>query len=164
MMTFVGLFSNASDPLFNGEKAFETTYSENVGTLVFSGRGHGGFTHVYIITQNKNWNKIESSKKYLSPLKNAGSGSDYWGFGVVARNDKIYLVGGYSDGYLNTIQCIDFTTAKTLKDAQTRPWIFMKKLRNAVNNPAVIYSEEKLLIVGRTGASTMVGNSGRNWH
>ena len=63
--------------LFNGDSYFEVCYSRNAGTLVFSGYGHSGATQVYIITQNSNWNKVESSDKYLSSFQNPGSSSYY---------------------------------------------------------------------------------------
>ena len=53
MMTIAGSFSDAPDSLFNGDYSFEVTYSENVGTLVFSGRGHGGSCHVYRVDLQK---------------------------------------------------------------------------------------------------------------
>ena len=73
MMTTAGSFSDASGSLFDGHDFFEVCYSQNAGTLVFSGWGHGGATQVYIITQNSNWNQVESSDKYLSSFQNPSS-------------------------------------------------------------------------------------------
>ena len=73
-----------------------------VGTLVFSGYVHIGATQVYIITQNSNWNQVESSDKYLSSFQNPSSwGGDYYGFGVVEQDDNIYLIGGYTGSFQN---------------------------------------------------------------
>ena len=112
-MSTAGIFSDATDSLFNGDKNFELAFSENVGTLVFSGWGHDGSTQVYIITQNSNWNKIEDSDKYLDSFQNPDPSSDYDSYGVVAHEDKIYLIGGYSNfegsfTYHNTVQVINF--------------------------------------------------------
>ena len=144
-MTIDGLFSDAPDSLFNGDYHFEVAYSQNVGTLVFSGDGHDKPIEVYVITQNSNWNKLASSDKYLTPFKNPGSRSDYYGNGVVELADKIYLVGGYSgmvysgsEQSVTHIQTIDFTKVENLQDAQSRQWIFMQNLKNAVYRPAVI--------------------------
>ena len=113
-MSTAGIFSDATDSLFNGDKNFELAFSENVGTLVFSGWGHDGSTQVYIITQNSNWNKIEDSDKYLDSFHNPDPSSDYDSYGVIAHEDKIYLIGGYSNfqgsvTYHNTIQVINFS-------------------------------------------------------
>ena len=140
---------------------FEVAYSENVGTLVFSGFGHSGSTRVYIISQNSNWNKIESSNKYLSPFQNPDPSSDYYGYGILEHEERIYLIGGQSGRYQNTIQVINFQNVDELQTAQTRQWVFIESLKNAVMYPAVISSrssrrslitrEEELLIVGYTG-------------
>ena len=97
MMSTAGSFSDASNSLFNGDLQFEVCYSQNAGTLVFSGYTHRGATQVYIITQNSNWNKIESSDNYLSSFPNPNQilpNFGYFGFGVVEQDDKIYLIGG----------------------------------------------------------------------
>ena len=152
LMSPAGSFSEAPGSLFDGDDHFEVAYSQNVGTLVFSGYRHSGSTQVYIVTQNSNWNKIESSDKYLNPFRNPGSSSNYYGYGVAEEKGKIYLVGGYSNSYQDTIQVVDFIDVKTLPEAQTRKWIFMENLENAVSRPAVIYSNDQLLVVGRTGS------------
>ena len=154
MMTTAGSFSDAPDSLFNGDYLFEVVYSENVGTLIFSGHGHGGSIQVYIITQNSNWNKIESSDKYLNSFENPASSSDHHNFGVVEHGDKIYLVGVYLGGSQNTIQVVNFLNVGTIEEARTRDWILIGKLKNAVYRPAVIYSNEQLLVVGYTGSSS----------
>ena len=135
LMTITGIFSNATDSSFHGDAYFEVVHSANVGTLVFSGYGHSGLTKVYIITQNSNWDKIKSSDKYLSPFQNPGPGSNYYGYGVVEQEDKIYLVGGYSSGHRNTIQVINFQNVDKLQIAKTRQWIFIENLKNAVYGP-----------------------------
>ena len=145
MMSTAGSFSDAPDSLFDGDDHFEVAYSQNVGTLVFSGYDHSGLTQVYIVTQNSNWNKIESSDKYLNPFQNPGSSSNYYGYGVVEEKGKIYLVGGYSNSYQDSIQVVDFIDVETLKEAQTRQWTFMENLENSVSRPAVIYSNDQLL-------------------
>ena len=151
LMTITGIFSNAADSLFNGDVSFEVAHSPKVGTLVFSGAGYSGSTRVYIITQNSDWDKIKSSDKYLSPFQNPDPSSDYYGYGVVEQENKIYLVGGFTGGrHQNTIQVINFQNVDKLQIAKTRQWIFMENLKNAVYEPAVIYRKEKLLIVGRT--------------
>ena len=48
-------------------------YSPNVGTIVFSGWD----ITTYIITQNSNWNTIESSENYLNSFQNPGFTSTY---------------------------------------------------------------------------------------
>ena len=73
---------------------FEVCNSPSSGTLVFSGYLHSGAPKVYIITQNSNWNPVESYYKYLDSFQIPGSGSRYHGFGVVEQDDKIYLLGG----------------------------------------------------------------------
>ena len=147
MMSITGIFSDPPDLLFDGDKHFEVAHSENVGTLVFSGWGHQGSTQVYIITNNPKWNKIESSDKYLNPFKNPTSARDYYLYGVVEKDDKIYLVGGWSTNG-KTIQYIDFTTVRTLEDAQTTQWSFLQNLEIDVKYPAVIYSDGILLVIG----------------
>ena len=77
-MTLTGIFSNATDSLFNGDAYFEVVNSANVGTLIFSGDGHSGLTKVYIITQNSNWDKIKTSDKYLSSFQNPVTSSTGW--------------------------------------------------------------------------------------
>ena len=115
MMSTAGTFSVAPYSLFKGDMNFEVAHSQNVGTLVFSGYGHSGLTKVYIITQNSNWNKIESSDNYLKnfkhPYRHPGVvGNDYWDYGVVEEKNKIYLIGGYTSSLdQNTIQTVDFT-------------------------------------------------------
>ena len=151
LMTITGIFSDAADSLFNGDAYFEVAHSANVGTLVFSGDGHNGLMQVYIITKNSNWEKIKSSDKYLSPFQNPGPRSDYFGYGVVEQEDRIYLVGGYSGEYQNTIQVINFQNVDTLQIAKTRKWIFIENLKNEVLEPAMIVREEVILIVGKTG-------------
>ena len=96
LMTTAGIFSDAPDSLFDGERKFEVAYSKNVGTLILSGSGHSGYTQVYIVTQNLNWNKIESSNKFLSPFHNP-SGSDLEGFGAIEHEKKVYLIGGWTE-------------------------------------------------------------------
>merc|ERR1712127_885205 len=121
--------------------------------LVFSEFGHSGATQVYIITQNSNWNQVESSDKHLSSFQNPSSSSNYYAFGVVEQDDKIYLIGGYSDSYqtFNEIQILNLQNSGSLQQAQTRQWTFITSLKNAVRNPAVIYSNDQLLIVGKAG-------------
>jgi hypothetical protein len=130
MMTTAGSYADASGSLFNGDFSFEVCYSRNAGTLVFSGFGHGGATQVYIITQNSNWNQVESSDKYLSSFQNPTSSSSYWDFGVVEQDDKIYLIGGYTGNYQNTIQVLNLKNSKSLQESQTRQWSFMTSLKN----------------------------------
>jgi len=159
LMNTAGIFSEAPDPLFDGEMTFEVAYSKNVGTLILSGSGHSGYTQVYIVTQNSNWNNVESSNKFLSPFHNP-SGSDLMGFGAVEHENKVYIIGGWTElGYQNTIQSIDFTGVETLQDAKTKKWIFMANLKNSVNHPAVVYSNERLLVVGATdtGSASICG-------
>ena len=144
--------------MFDGDYYFEVAHSERVGTLVFSGDGHNGICEVYIITQNSNWNEIGSSDKYLSPFINTSEepgskNNNYRGYGVVEHMDNIYLVGGNDDGYQSTIQFINFEEVENLQEAQTKQWVFMENLKNAVFKPAVIYSNEQLLVVGDTGVS-----------
>ena len=144
MMTVAGSFSDASDSLFNGDYYFEVVHSQNVGTLVFSGYGHSGSTLVYIITQNSNWSKVESSDKYLSDFQNPKPGYNYYYFGVVEQDDKIYLVGGFTGSYQNTVQVVNFRDVDDLLTAQTRQWILMENLKNAVYTPAVVHRENEL--------------------
>ena len=157
MMKVDGSFSDASNSLFDGDYRFEVVHSQNVGTLVFSGVGHSGSTLVYIITQNSNWNKVESSDKYLSDFQNPVPGSDYFGYGMVEQDDKIYLVGGYtttdiyyngytgySSSYQNTVQVVNFRDVDDLLTAQTRQWIFMENLKNAVEGPAIVHRQNEL--------------------
>ena len=153
-MTTAGSFSDASGSLFDGDYRFKVCYSKNAGTLVFSGDGHGGATQVYIITQNSNWSKIENSDKYLNPFQNPSNSSGYRGFGVVEQDDKIYLIGGASDGYRNEIQILNLQNSGSLQQAQTRQWTFVTHLTNTVHKPAVIHSNDQLLIVGYTGSSS----------
>ena len=129
-------------------------HSQSVGTLVFSGAGHGGSTQVYIITQNSKWDQINSSNKYLSPFQNPNPNFDYHGYGVVEQEDKIYLVGGDSGRYQNIIQVINFQSVDKVQIARTRRWIFIENLKNAVYKPAVIYREKLLLIVGNGFSTT----------
>jgi len=164
MMTIAGSFSDVSGSLFDGDDSFEVCYSQNVGTLVFSGVGRKGATQVYIITQNPNWNQIESSDKYLSSFQNPRSGdegetNDFYSFGVVEQDEKIYLIGGYSDAYENDIrsykrhnqiQLLNLQNSASLQEAQTRQWTFITSLKNAVDSSAVIYSNGQLLVVGHT--------------
>jgi len=154
MMTTTGSFSEASGSLFNGEYKFEVCHSKSAGTLVISGYGHSGKTQVYIITQNTNWNTIESSDKYLSSFQNPSPNSDYWGFGVAELDDKIYLIGGTSGGYQTTIKVLDLENSESLQQAQSRQWSFLTSLKNGVYTPAVIYSNDQLLIVGNTKSSS----------
>ena len=195
MMSTAGLFSDVANSLFNSDYLFEVGYSDNVGTLVFSGDGHSGSSQVYIITQNSDWNTIESSDKYLNPFQipNSPESTNYYSFGVVEQEDKIYLIGGYSVGYQNTVQMLkgdgnnvifkkslgpvgyrlrkknvrenkfkishtshppsNLQDVNSLQEAQTRQWIFMANLKTSVYAPAVVYSNDQLLVVGYTGSS-----------
>ena len=72
---------------------------------------------------------------------------------MVEHKNKIYLIGGYSRSYQNSIQVINFDNVETLQDAQTRQWIFIENLKNAVYKPAMMYVGEELLIVGYTDDS-----------
>jgi len=153
-MTPAGKFRRQRGSLFNGDYDFEVCYSQNAGTLVFSGYGHSGATQVYIITQNSNWNQVENSDKYLSSFQNPGN-SHYIGFGVVEHDDMIYLMGGYSTSgspieVRNEIQVLNLKNSESLQESQTRQWSFMTSLKNAVYGPAVIYSNDQLLVVGET--------------
>ena len=96
-----------------------------------------------------------SSDKYLSPFQNPDPVSRYYyAYGVVEQENKIYLVGGYTENYQNTIQVINFANVEKLQDAQTRNWIFIENLKNAVSQPAMIYLGDEILIVGNTGDCT----------
>ena len=153
MMTVTGSFSNVSNSLFDGDDYFEVVHSQNVGTLVFSGHGHYRIK-VYIITQNPDWNTIDSSDKYLSRFRNPAPGYGYHGYGVVEHENKIYLVGGWARNAQKGIQFINFDNVEKLQDAQTRNWISIGNLKSAVDTPAMIYLGGELLIVGWTDDTT----------
>ena len=156
-MTIDGSFSEAPDAFYNGEYGFEVAYSKNVGSLVFSGYGHGGSTQVYIITQNSNWNKITTSDKYLAPFESPNPSFDhYFDFGVVEKEDKIYLVGGYTGSYSynSCIQVVNFANVGTLQQAKSKQWVFMENLKYAITTPAVIHLNDQLIVIGRTGKTS----------
>ena len=67
---------------------------------------------------------------------------------MVEHENRIYLVGGVSGDYQKTIQTIDFGNVENLQDAKARHWTFMSPLKHTVNRPALIYSNEKLLVAG----------------
>jgi hypothetical protein len=159
-MTTAGSFSYAYGSLFNGDYHFEVCYSRNAGTLVFSGykNRYGQYeeraTQVYIITQNSNWNQVESTDKYLSSFQNPSSSSSFYGFGVVEQDDKIYLIGGLTGSRRNEIQILNLQNSESLRESKTRQWSFMTSLKNAVYDLAVIYSNDQLLVVGDTRSSS----------
>ena len=66
--------------------------------------------------------------------------------------DQIYLIGGYE--HRNDIQVLNLQNADSLQEAQSRQWSFMTSLKNGVAYPAVIHSNDQLLVVGRTGDSS----------
>jgi len=97
-MTTAGLFSTVSDSLFGGDILFEVAYSENVGTLVFSGHKDNRYTEVYIISPNSNWEQITHQDKYLKRSRISYSGAcSYSGFAVTEHKNKIFIIGGHCD-------------------------------------------------------------------
>ena len=68
-----------------------------------------------------------------------------------APENRFCLVSSYEKP---TVQVVNFVNVETLQEAQTRQWTFLENLKNAVISPAVIYSNEQLLVVGHTANST----------
>lgn len=151
-MTLGGAFSGHSDSLFSGEKYFEVCYEKNVGTLVLSGFNHNKKTQVYIVTQNTEWPEITDSDKYLTPFVNPFSG-DYWDFGVVNYQSKIYLVGGCTgtckgSSITGRIQMMNLEDVTSISEAKLRSWTTLGYLSSSVRNSAVQFLNGLLMVSG----------------
>ena len=64
------------------------------------------------------------------------------------------MIGGNSNSFQNTIQVVNFENVGNLQEAQSRQWSYMENLKNSIFRPAVVYSNEQLLVFGESTSET----------
>jgi hypothetical protein len=71
------------------------------------------------------------------------------GFGAVGYNSKIYIIGGYDDDYLNTVQVYDITT---------NSWSSIVPMNEKRDQPAVLCIDNKIYAFGGRNNSGFVNS------
>ncbi len=78
----------------------------------------------------KELNTLKVSKELIQPR---------YGFQTITLNDKIYIIGGYGQGYIDTIEAYD---------PLTNNWEIITILPTTRMQPTVVAHENKIYIIG----------------